>query len=87
VLAKPLLTVAEVMGIIRFINGEVGGSVVCYPLIDMWVLRKTRNIFIGTKNVGLTVWSLALCFILEKFCGRFLTRRPATFPGITSTTE
>lgn len=66
-MAKPRLTVAEVMGIVRFINGEVEGNVKCYPMIDMWVLRKTRNIFIGIKNVRLTVWSLALCFILEKF--------------------
>jgi hypothetical protein len=87
VLAKPLLTTAEIMGIIRFINGEVEVDVECYPMIDMWVLRKTRHIFIGIKNARLTVWSLALCFILEKFWIRFLTQRPATFPGITSTTE
>jgi hypothetical protein len=85
VLAKSLLT--EVMGITRFMNGEVEGGVECYSMIDMWVLRKTRNIFIGIKNARLTVWSLALCFILEKFWLRFFTYRPATFPGITSTTK
>jgi len=56
-------------------------------MIDMWVLRKTRNIFIGIKNARQTVWRLALCFLLEKSWDRFLTQRPATFPGITSTTE
>jgi hypothetical protein len=85
VLAKSLLT--EVMGIIRFIKGEVEGDVECYPMINMWVLRKTRNIFIGIKNARLTVWNLALFFILEKFWVRFFTQRPATVPGITSTTE
>jgi hypothetical protein len=34
VLAKPLSTTAEVMGIIRFINGEVEGDVEYYPMID-----------------------------------------------------
>jgi hypothetical protein len=63
------------------------GDIECYPMTDMWVLRKTRNIFIGIKNARLTVWSLALCFILEKFWVRFFTQRPATFPGITSTSE
>lgn len=75
------------MGIICFIIGEVEGDVECYPLVDMWVLRKTRNIFIGIQNARLTVWSLALYFILEKFGVRFFAQRPATFPGITSTTE
>lgn len=86
-MAKPLSTTAEVMGITRFINGEVEGNIEYYPMIDTWILRKTRNIFIRIKNARQTVWSLALCFILEKFWVRYLTQRLATFPGITSTTE